>query len=106
MFFDEYVKLCKKAGKSPSGAAQDMGLSRARVTDWKRGGLPSATALRKIAEYFGVSVNDLLGIEKDPDDAVGVNSEIEAIFNSLNADHQQQALAFLRFLIDTENTEK
>ena len=107
MFFDKYAELCKKAGKSPTKAAQEMGIGAASVTDWRRGMTPSAKTLRKIAEYFGVSINDLLEIKNDPADESGVDSEIETLFNSLNHEQQEQALQFLRFLLnDADTTEK
>lgn len=60
-FYENYLRLCKKAGKTPSGAALEMGLSKPSVNRWKNGGgLTDATAL-KVASYFGVSVKELTG---------------------------------------------
>lgn len=64
MFWDNYVNLCNKKGISPTAAAVEIGFSVAAPTGWKKGALPRDTALRKIAAYFGVSVEDLLNDEK------------------------------------------
>ncbi len=60
-FYDNYLHLCENAGKTPSGAALEMGLSKPTVNRWKKGGgLTDATAL-KVAAYFGVTVAELKG---------------------------------------------
>lgn len=63
-FYENYLKLCEKAGKAPSAAALEMGLSKPTVNRWKKGGgATDATAL-KVASYFGVTVEELTGEEQ------------------------------------------
>ena len=66
MFFDRYVALCRAKGVSPSRAAADVGLSNSVTTKWKRwdkpSQLPDSTTAGKLATYFGVSVDEILGI--------------------------------------------
>ncbi len=63
-FYENYLKLCEKAGKTPSAAALEMGLSKPTVNRWKKGGgATDATAL-KVASYFGVTVKELTGEEQ------------------------------------------
>lgn len=61
MFFDRYSELCKRVGKSPTGVAIELNVSRATVNYWKNGNTPKQEILSKIAEYFGVSTDYLLG---------------------------------------------
>lgn len=61
MFWENFFDLCKKQNKKPSPVAQELGFSSAAVTKWKKGTLPSTTALYKIADYFNVTVDYLLG---------------------------------------------
>ena len=63
MFWDKFVTLCSAKGISPNGVCADLGLSTATATKWKRGAVPRDTTLKKIADYFGVSVGFLLGEE-------------------------------------------
>ena len=42
-----------------------MGFSKTAVTNWKNGGIPRDTGLRKIADYFGVTVDYLLVKEEE-----------------------------------------
>ena len=59
-FYENYLRLCNAAGKSPSAVALECGLSKAAVNGWKNGrSKPSDATLIKLAEYFGVSVEEL-----------------------------------------------
>lgn len=64
MFYEIYSDLCKSKGVSLSKAAEQIGLSRTSVVKWKSGTTPSGATLTKIADYFGVSVDYLLGNEQ------------------------------------------
>lgn len=64
MFFDVYKDLCKQRNISPSAAAIEMGINKGTVSVWKNKGItPQTQQLQKIADYFGVSVDYLLGKE-------------------------------------------
>lgn len=67
MFWDKYVSLCVKQGLSPNAVAKELGITSGSVTSWKKGAAPRASTLKKIADYFGVSVSYLLGVVDDPD---------------------------------------
>lgn len=65
MFYDKFCELCVKKGVSPTRAALDIGLSKATPTSWKKKGTtPQAAQLQRIADYFGVSTDYLLGKEE------------------------------------------
>lgn len=54
--------LLKEHKISATQMANDLGLSKNIVSEWKKGRLkPSVEAVAKIADYFGVSVDFLLG---------------------------------------------
>ena len=65
-FYEKYLELCAKAGKSPSCVALEISLSKTTVNRWKNGGgVTDATAL-KVANYFGVSPEWMKGETDDP----------------------------------------
>lgn len=64
MFYDTFLCLCNKVGISPSAAALDMGFQKSVVTRWKSGSIPRDVNLQKVADYFNVSTDYLLGIEQ------------------------------------------
>ena len=66
MFYDLFCDLCKQRGVSVTKATIDIGLSRTIGTKWKRtGATPNGETLQKIADYFGVSTDYLLGTETE-----------------------------------------
>ena len=60
-FFERFSTLCKEAGQTPNSVAKDIGASSGSVTAWKNGAAPRNTTVAKIASYFGVSIDYLLG---------------------------------------------
>lgn len=84
-FFDIYKNLCMEKGIAPTRAALEIGLSKATPTMWKKGITPQAAQLQKIADYFGVSVDYLLG---KTDKKEGPASETE------NKPFQDEFIAF------------
>lgn len=61
MFWNNFVSLCNEKGKSPNAICKELGFSNATATYWKRGSVPNDSTLRKIADHFGVSVEQLTG---------------------------------------------
>ena len=60
MFWDNFVFLCNQKGVAPNVAAAAVGVkSSGTVTGWKNGATPRQGVLRKLADYFGVSVDVL-----------------------------------------------
>lgn len=65
MFYDLFKKLCDDRNISVSKACIEIGLSRSIAAKWKNTKTnTSADVLPKIAKYFGVSVDYLLGAEE------------------------------------------
>lgn len=62
MFYERFIALCALRGESPSRAALNAGISKAVVSKWKQNpdAFPSGPVARKLAEYFGISIPDLL----------------------------------------------
>lgn len=64
MFFEQFKKLCDQRGTSPNGVAKVLHISSGSVTSWKKDGIiPSTKTLQKIADYFSVTTDYLLGKE-------------------------------------------
>lgn len=51
-----FKELCDRKGVTPYRVAKDTGIGRSTFTDWKKGRTPRADKLKKLADYFGVSV--------------------------------------------------
>ena len=65
MFYDVFTQLCQKRGISDTTAIQAMHLSTGNLKNWKNGRTPKTEVLKKVADYFDVSVDYLLGKTED-----------------------------------------
>ena len=63
MFWDNFKRLCDERGDTPNGICKKLGFSNATATHWKNGAEPSGKTLKKIADYFGISIDALNGRE-------------------------------------------
>lgn len=107
MFYNLYAELCSQKNVSPSKAADEMGINRSTVTLWKKNGAkPRQEILIKIAEYFGVSIDYLLGnevLEKSLDEQLGETDF--ALLNGakcLSEDGKKAVLRYINFLKQEE----
>lgn len=62
-FWETFIELCKREGKSPNAVAKELGVASGSVTWWKKGKTPQKATLEKIANHFGVSADYLLGYD-------------------------------------------
>lgn len=69
MFYDNFVALCASVDKTPAYVGRELGIDKSTISCWKaRKTKPSDVNAQKIADYFGVTVEELMGkgIKKDP----------------------------------------
>ena len=59
-FYKNFIRLCNKADETPSSVVDTIGVHRSLLTRWKNGSVPRSTTIRKIADHFGVSTEELL----------------------------------------------
>lgn len=59
-FLERLKMLCDDKGVSQRKLEQDLGLSNGSTSKWKNSS-PSGDVLRKISEYFNVSIDYLMG---------------------------------------------
>lgn len=65
MFYDVYLSLCSRIGKKPGVVAEELGINKSNVTNWKKNGYtPRGETLQRIADYFNVSTDVLLNQKK------------------------------------------
>lgn len=102
MFYDRFEELCTRKGVKPGRACSEMGLSRSLAAKWKKTGTerPSAEVLEKMSAYFGMSINEILGIEKAPPvngDAEWVEimsrTEFRQLFHAMRNSSREEILA-------------
>lgn len=100
-FYENFVSLCNSIHKSPTATILAIGLERSSVTRWKNGGSPSDATVRRIADYFGVSVAELLA-----DKTEGSKTAIKTQAADPKADDLCQEFARLFTSLSPENQNK
>ena len=63
MFYQRLRGLLDGRGLSDKEFLSDIGMSKNQMTNWKNGIIPNKSTLMLIANYFGVTVDYLLGRE-------------------------------------------
>ena len=69
MFYERLDLLCAERGLTISGLLKELGISPSSASRWKAlGYAPSRDTAKKIADYFGITVRQLMSgeIEKIP----------------------------------------
>lgn len=62
MFYDNFVALCASANKTPAHVGRELGIDKSTISCWKaRKTNPSDVNAKKIANYFCVTVEELMG---------------------------------------------
>lgn len=101
-------ELRKSVNMNQQSLADYLNVSRSTVAMWERGTEPGNEMLLTLADYFGVTVDYLLGRTDDPSPRVEKSApapalspdeaQLLAAFRALNAAGQQNAQTYLAFL--------
>ena len=104
VFWDKFVELCIKHNTKPNPVAKELGISSGAVTKWKKeGSQPNSTTLKKIADYFGVSVEYLL--EKDNNIKKDLSPKEQLLLSAYNSKPEMQPAVDRLLGIDETETE-
>ena len=74
MFKKNFIRHCNRIGEPPTSVCQKIGLSATAFSKWNDDSIPRKATLQKFADYFGITVEELLTDEPSP--SVGVNNGI------------------------------
>ena len=99
---DRIIMLIKERGITQQQFLKDVGLNKTALSDWKKGVNASYKKhINKIADYFNVSVDYLLGRENMTFTETEAQKKINKLvgeFESLSEDNQDRVLEYIRFL--------
>ena len=102
-FIERLNLLCKEKGISISKMIKDLGMANGNVTRWNKGSVPTGDNLTKIADYFNVSTDYLLGKtekRKAPEGLTAKDLETLARIKYLQ-EHSPEDYALIKNLIET-----
>lgn len=89
IFFTRFQELCREQGTSVNAVAKLIGASSGSVTAWKHGAQPRSATLSRIAEYFHVSTDYLLGSDETQDVLDQVDVAWYGQFKTLTEEQKQ-----------------
>ncbi len=96
-FYEKYLCLCNSINKSPSAVALELKIGKPSVTRWKNGATPRDATVLKIADYFGVTVTELMAGVGEQEKAPATKGEgsKEAASNFIKSTNDRAALLAL-----------
>lgn len=99
--YERFEELLQERGITAYRVAKDTGITTATFTSWKQGKYtPKQDKLQKVADYFGVTLEFLLGKSEEP------NEEARIQANDLNEKEQLDIAEELeRLMSNLENRE-
>ena len=59
-------------------------------TSWKNGALPRMSSRKKIADYFGITIEELMGTKKEPAGMGELDKQMQEIVALLNSATPEQ----------------
>lgn len=98
-YFERISELMQEQGVTAVKLAAAVGVSTGNITDWKKGrSKPSSDAIAKLAEYFGVTSDYLLGLSDSryPRESLALSSDIP--YDELPWEDVKQIRDFIVFL--------
>lgn len=105
MFKDNFIKLCAERNIAPTVVCKAIGLSNAAYSAWDNNSVPRRTTLKKLADYFGVSVDYLLGKEDIAPASPIENNKKELLghIDQMTDEQLEQLKTYAKFLIENKN---
>lgn len=88
--------------KTPSAVALEIGLTKPSVSRWKSGSMPTDATLQKVADYFGITVDELLGKEKQPTESElhPANKKLMELSRTLSPEEAEKVYKAISLLLE------
>lgn len=103
MFYDNLNALCKSKGITVTSLLKELNISTSKGTAWKNGSAPKGDILSKLAVYFDVSTDYLLGNTDDPhsskSDLDPQTAEALELYKALTDENRELVLQMMKGLL-------
>lgn len=101
MFWENFFKLCVYNNTKPLKVVQALNIGSGSITKWKNGTIPNGETLLKIANYFNVTTDYLLGLTATPERKVEDNP-IYVSYNALSDIDKEKVKAYINDLLQAQ----
>jgi transcriptional regulator with XRE-family HTH domain len=103
--YEIFAQLLEKYNVTPYKVSKETGVAQTTLSDWKRGrSTPKSDTMKKIADYFGVSVDYLMtGSDKKREERPNPFGDIKGIYLSYAKEAQDSGIDpdDIRLALDT-----
>ncbi len=106
MFYERLYNECKISGITVTKLTLELGLSSSNATAWKNGRIPKTEVLQKIADYFDVTVDYLLGTSNQKRPLVNNDEELTEYLYELKTRPEMRMLFKLSSKATKEDVEQ
>lgn len=102
VFWERFLELCNARKLKPNRIATEIGIASGTLSKWKEGKtFPNGETLIKISEYFGCSIDYLLGLSKiispAKNEISSADIKILEMLHSLPEDSQDEIIHMLNY---------
>ena len=106
MFKKIFIDLCNRKNESPSSVCRKVGITPATFSGWTEKTVPRQATLQRIADYFGVTVDCLLGeSDSQTSKAIGISEEETTLLSAYRAHPEMHEAVHKLLGIDDKNDE-
>lgn len=109
-FYERIEKLMEDQNVSPYKVSKDTGIGQSTFTRWKQSSiLPDGQNLLRLAKYFNVSTDYLLGLEDSnlEDDGFDVLAASSGVpINQLTDDQREQVTNLAKYFLEKNKGKK
>lgn len=97
-FYDNFVRICRARGESPSHAVEAAGLSRSMLSKFLKypDRVPSGETAKKLVDYLGCSYEDLFCVPKFTRTDTAI--KIQLLVDKMEDREQEFFLKFIQFM--------
>ena len=106
-FYEAYKSYCEYKGVAETKVLRELGISHSTIANWKSGSAPSNRTMKQIADYFGVTVDELKeGYKKiAPPERSEAEKELIEKFMKLTPENQAKALEYAGLLLNHQDSD-
>lgn len=108
MFKEIFIRLCNERGEHPTVVCQKIGVTSSAFSKWTDESVPRKATLMRIADYFGVSTDYLLGnveldlqhfAEKEKEPTVTVDPKLLSLIDSMSEEELADLERYAEFIL-------
>lgn len=109
MFYEILQDLCLKKSTTVTAVLKSLNISTSKGTAWKNGSVPNGEIIKKLAEYFEVSTDYLLGNETESktldEQLKGIDFALHSESKELTDGEKRDVIRFMKFMKAKRNEE-